>query len=58
VTFNPISIEDMNKLWSMLGSKPYRLSVTYQVSTALIDSTRQRIDDRVIQRTVAYSVTQ
>lgn len=58
VTFNPISIEDMNKLWSMLGSKPYRLSVTYQVSTALIDSTRQRSDDRIIQRTVMYSVSQ
>jgi hypothetical protein len=58
VAFNPLPIEDMNKLWSMLGSKPYRLSVTYQVSTALIDSTRQRADDRIIQRTVVYNVPQ
>jgi Pvc16 N-terminal domain len=58
VAFNPLTIDDMNKLWSMFGSKPYRLSVTYQVSTALIDATRERTEDRVIQRTVVYNVPQ
>ncbi len=56
LVMHPIPIEDMNKLWSMFSSKPYRLSVTYQVSTALIDSTRERSGDRVIQRSLTYSV--
>ena len=56
VVLNPIPLDDMNKLWSMFGSKPYRLSITYKVSTALIDSTRERSGDRVIQRTINYSL--
>jgi len=56
VVMHPIPLEDMNKLWSMFGSKPYRLSLTYLVSTALIDSTRERFGDRVIQRTLSYRV--
>ena len=55
VLMNPIPLEDMNKLWSMFGSKPYRLSITYQVSTALIDSSRERSGDRVIQRSLNYN---
>jgi hypothetical protein len=56
VVMNSIPLEDMNRLWSMFGSKPYRLSMTYQVSTALIDSSRDRSGDRLIQRSLNYSV--
>ncbi len=56
LVLHPIPIEDMNKLWSMFGSKPYRLSITYRASTALIDSTRERSGERVIQRSLNYSV--
>ncbi len=55
VALNPISLEDMNRLWSIFPSTPYRLSITYQVSTALIDSTRERSGDRVIERVLNYS---
>lgn len=54
VHFHPLSIDDMNKLWSMFGSMPYRLSVTYQVSTAFIDSMRERVGDRVIRHEVSH----
>ena len=56
VVINPISLDDMNRLWSMFGSKPYRLSITYRVSTALIDSTRERSGGRVIQRSLDHAV--
>jgi Pvc16 N-terminal domain len=56
VLMNPIPLDDMNRLWSMFGSKPYRLSIPYQVSTALIDSSRERSGDRVIERTLSHSV--
>ena len=56
VVMHTLPLDDLNKLWSMFGSKPYRLSVTYQVSTALVDSTRERAGDRVIQRAINYSV--
>lgn len=56
VVMHPIPLEDVNKLWSMFGSKPYRLSITYRVSTALIDSTRAQPGDRVIQRSLNYTV--
>lgn len=58
VTLNPIPLDEMNKLWSMFGSKPYRLSVTYQVSTALVDSTREQVGDRIIRRIVQYNLPQ
>ena len=57
VVMHPIPLEDMNKLWSMFVSKPYRLSMTYQVSTALIDSTRERAGERVIHQAVQYAVS-
>lgn len=56
LTMHPIPIEDMNKLWSLFGSKPYRLSIPYRASTAQIDSTRERSGDRVLQRSLHYTV--
>jgi len=56
VAINAISLDDMNKLWSLFGGKPYRVSVTYRVSTALIDSTRERSAGRVIERTLSHTV--
>lgn len=56
VVINPLTIDDMNKLWSLFGSKAYKLSVGYQISTAMIDSTREQASQRVIQQTVQYTV--
>jgi hypothetical protein len=54
VHFLPLTMDDMNKLWSMFGSMPYRLSITYRVYTAFIDSMRERVEGRVIRREVSY----
>jgi uncharacterized protein DUF4255 len=57
VAINAITLDDMNRLWSMFASKPYRLSVTYRVSTALIDSTRERPAGRLTQKTLSHAVS-
>lgn len=40
VTLQPLSAEDMSKLWTTFQTQ-YRISAAYQVSSVLIDSTRQ-----------------
>ncbi|RLI73949.1 DUF4255 domain-containing protein [Archaeoglobales archaeon] len=49
VTFNPLSIDELNKIWNMLN-KPYRLSVSYKVAPVRIDSTREKEAKRVVER--------
>jgi hypothetical protein len=56
VALNPLNMDEMNKLWSMFGARSYRLSVTYQVSPALIDSTRITASNRVIERYLNVTV--
>lgn len=41
ITLQPLSIEEMSKIWSMLQSQ-YRISVGYEVCVALIESSRRR----------------
>ena len=40
ITPQPVSLDDMFKLWSSFQADEYRLSTVYQVSVVLIDSTR------------------
>jgi hypothetical protein len=40
VTLNPISMEDMTRIWSVFPDTQYELSVTYLVTPIEIDSTR------------------
>lgn len=54
VYFNPLSLDDMNKLWSLFGSTPYKLSVTYLAATALIDSMRVQPGELIIQREISF----
>ena len=56
IAINTLSLDDMNKLWSLFSSKPYRLSVAYRISTALIDSTRERLVGRVLERRTGHTV--
>ncbi|HHN64070.1 MAG TPA: DUF4255 domain-containing protein [Nitrospirae bacterium] len=53
--FNPISIDDMTKLWSAFQDTPYRLSVTYLVTPVRIDSTKEIDVKRVLSREDIYS---
>ncbi len=38
IVFRPLSLEDMFRLWSAFPNKPYKLSVSYQVTPVRIDS--------------------
>lgn len=55
VMMNPLSVDEMNKLWSLFVGKSYRLSVAYKVSPVLLDSTREESVDRVIKKTVKFA---
>ena len=47
---NPLSIDDLNKLWSAISkSKPYKLSACYEVTPVRIESTREREVRRVTE---------
>jgi len=41
VTLNPITIEDMTRIWSVFPDTPYEISVTYLVTPVPIESARQ-----------------
>lgn len=41
VTLNPISMEDMTRIWSVFPDMPYELSVTYLVTPIEIESARE-----------------
>src|SRR5207244_3488983 len=41
ITMQPLSLEEISRLWTGLATQ-YRLSVGYEVSVALIDSTQPR----------------
>lgn len=51
VLFNPLSIDELNKLWSIIArAKPFRLSLSYEVTPVRIESIREREVKRVIER--------
>jgi hypothetical protein len=55
LTPHPITTEEMSRLWTIFGAH-YRLSVAYQASVVLIDSTRQPLTPLpVLTRTVGAS---
>ena len=57
ITFQPLSLEEISKLWSGLVTQ-YRLSVGYEVSVMLIDSTQpKKIALPVLKRKVLSQAT-
>ena len=54
--FNPLSLDDINKIWTVVSkSKPYRSSLYYQITPVRIDSARTQSVRRVIEREISYS---
>lgn len=41
VTLNPITMEDMTRIWSVFPDTPYEISVTYLVTPVAIESARE-----------------
>ncbi len=52
--FNPISLDDLTKIWSAFKDVAYRLSVSYLVTPIRIDSTREIGMQRVVSKEMGY----
>lgn len=53
IIFNPISMEDITKLWSSFA-RPYHLSISYEVKVIYIDSKREKETELVRRKQVQY----
>jgi hypothetical protein len=56
--FNPISLDDLTKIWSAFQDVAYRLSVSYLVTPVKIDSTRQTGMQRVLSKEMNHAVSE
>jgi len=56
--FNPISLDDLTKIWSAFQDVAYRLSVSYLVTPVRIDSTRQTGMQRVLSKEMNHAVVE
>jgi hypothetical protein len=54
VTLNPLSLDELNKIWTSFPNRSYRPSVGYLVTPAAIDSVRTNDTGRVIIRDSRY----
>ncbi|HEX3034026.1 MAG TPA: DUF4255 domain-containing protein [Thermodesulfobacteriota bacterium] len=50
VVFNPMSLDDVNKIWTTFQELPYRLSVSYLVTPVRVDSIRSVSTQRVASK--------
>jgi len=50
VTLNPITMEDMTRIWSVFPDTPYEISVSYLVTPIAIDSSREDIGAPVVDQ--------
>jgi hypothetical protein len=55
ITSNAISLDDLTKIWSAFQEVGYRLSVSYLVTPANIDSTRDMSIQRVVSKEMNHS---
>lgn len=53
IILNPISLEDITKLWSSF-MRPYHLSVSYEVKVVYIDSERETEAERVRRKQIKF----
>jgi hypothetical protein len=50
LTLNPISVEDLTRIWSVFPNRPYRPSVSYLATPARIVSERDEDVNRVVSK--------
>jgi Pvc16 N-terminal domain len=50
ILLNEITIDDLNKIWSLFPNKSYRLSISYMVTPLMIPSSR--VTERAISRVI------
>ena len=51
---NPLSLDDLTKLWNTFQDVPFKLSVSYMVTPVRIDSTRELDVRRVVSKEMGY----
>ncbi len=51
---NPLSLDDLTKLWNTFQDLPFKLSVSYMVTPVKIDSTRGMEIRRVVTKEMGY----
>ncbi len=54
ITLNPVSLDEMTKMWTTFPGKPFRSSICFLVSPVLIDSARELDVRRVVSKEVNY----
>lgn len=50
LTLNPITVEDLTRIWSVFPDLPYRTSVSYIVTPARIESGKTETSQRVVDK--------
>jgi hypothetical protein len=55
LVMDPLSIDDLNKLWSILGTQ-FKLCVSYSVAPVIIESTREKEIRRVLEQKTEYTM--
>ena len=54
ITLNPVSLDELNRLWNSFYDKSFKLSVCYMVAPVKIDSTRLVEAKRVLEKESNY----
>jgi hypothetical protein len=54
ILLNPVSLDDLTKIWSAFKDKPFRLSVSYTITPVRIDSTIKFGVQRVVSKEMGY----
>ncbi len=55
IVLNPISLDDLTKIWSAFQEVGYKLSVSYLITPVNIDSLRDMSMQRVVSKEIDYS---
>lgn len=58
IVFNPISLDDLNEIWSTFRDLGYRLSVSYVVTPVRIHSVRELTVQRVVSKEMNELIAQ
>ncbi len=54
IIFNPLSLDDLTKIWGTFQDVPYKLSVSYMVTPVIIDSSIEMSAQRVISKEMGH----
>jgi hypothetical protein len=56
IMLNPISLDDMTKMWTTFPGKPFRSSVCFLVTPVFIDSKREYSVQRVVSKEIDFDI--